>query len=209
MHVMILGDGAVGKSSILKQYHNNKFTNQHIKTLGVDFIQTQYKKGEQSFDVKIWDTAGQERFKTITYQFYRQANGMIIAFDITNLESFENVKTWMNSIYKHADPSIAKVLVGNKIDLEEQRVVTKAEATKIAQEHGMDYFETSARDNINIQELLQYIMDKVYDNLYSKGTNENEEVDHGKTSIQINKRTQAQKSGAGSNNGGLGEECKC
>ena len=75
---------------------------------------------------------------------------MIIAFDITNLESFENVKTWMNSIYKHADPSIAKVLVGNKIDLDDQRVVSKAEATKIAQEHGMDYFETSARDNINI-----------------------------------------------------------
>jgi small GTP-binding protein len=69
--------------------------------------------------VKIWDTAGQERFKTITYQFYRQANGMIITFDITKQESFDNVKTWMNSIYKHADPSIAKVLVGNKIDLED------------------------------------------------------------------------------------------
>lgn len=132
MHVMILGDGAVGKSSILKQYHNQKFTNQHIKTLGVDFIQTTYKRGEQTYDVKIWDTAGQERFKTITYQFYRQANGMIITFDITKQESFDNVRTWMNSIYKHADPSIAKVLVGNKIDLEDERVVPKSEATKIA-----------------------------------------------------------------------------
>ncbi len=67
MHVMILGDGAVGKTSIIKQYGNAKFTSQHIRTIGVDFIQTKYKKGDQEFDVKIWDTAGQERFKTITY----------------------------------------------------------------------------------------------------------------------------------------------
>ena len=121
--------------------------NSHV---GVDFIQTQYKKGEQVFDVKIWDTAGQERFKTITYQFYRQANGMIIAFDLTNPESFENVKTWMNSIYKHADPNIAKVLVGNKLDLDDQRIVSTHEAQKIAQDHGMEYFETSAKNNTNI-----------------------------------------------------------
>jgi GTPase SAR1 family protein len=93
---------------------------------------------------------------------------MIIAFDLTNSESFEGVKTWMNSIYKHSDPSIAKVLVGNKLDLEGERVVSKSEAQKIAQEHGMSYFETSAKDNINIQEVMQHIMDKVYENLYSK-----------------------------------------
>ena len=81
--------------------------------------------------MKIWDTAGQERFRTITYQFYRQANGMIIAFDLTNQESFEGVKTWINSIYKHSDPSIAKVLVGNKLDLED-RVISKSEAQKVA-----------------------------------------------------------------------------
>ena len=104
---------------------------------------------------------------------------MIITFDITKQESFDNVKTWMNSIYKHADPSIAKVLVGNKIDLEEDRVISKQEATKIAQEHGMDYFETSARDNVNIQELLQYIMEKVYENMLAKG-DLNGEIDSGK-----------------------------
>lgn len=75
---------------------------------------------------------------------------MIIAFDLTNAESFEGVKTWMNSIYKHSDPSIAKVLVGNKFDLESERVISKHEAQKIATEHGMEYFETSAKDNINI-----------------------------------------------------------
>ena len=75
---------------------------------------------------------------------------MIIAFDVTNQDSFENVKTWMNSIYKHADPQIAKVLVGNKVDLDDQRIISHNEAQKIAQEHGMDYFETSAKNNTNI-----------------------------------------------------------
>ena len=97
---------------------------------------------------------------------------MIITFDLTNQESFENVKTWINSIYKQADPSIAKVLVGNKLDLESERVVSKNEGRKIAQEHGMEYFETSAKDDINIQEVMLHIMDKVYDNLYAKSTNE-------------------------------------
>lgn len=82
---------------------------------------------------------------------------MIIAFDITNCESFENVKTWMNSIYKHADPNIQKVLVGNKLDLESQRIVSRAEAQKIAQEHGMEYFETSAKDCLNIHEMMLHI----------------------------------------------------
>ena len=84
----------------------------------------------------------------------------------------------MTSIYKHSDPSIAKVLVGNKLDLESERVVSKSEAQKIASEHGMEYFETSAKDNINIQEVMTYIMDKVYENLYAKNTADTEGEDH-------------------------------
>jgi GTPase SAR1 family protein len=75
---------------------------------------------------------------------------MIIVFDLTNQETFEAVKTWMNSIYKHSDPNIAKVLVGNKLDLNDERLVSKSEAQKIATEHGMEYFETSAKNNHNI-----------------------------------------------------------
>lgn len=110
---------------------------------------------------------------------------MIIAFDITKQESFDNVKTWMNSIYKHADPSIAKVLVGNKIDLEEDRAISRAEGAKLAMEHGMEYFETSARDNVNIHELMQHIMGKVYDTLQARGDLDGNEttVDNGKPSI--------------------------
>lgn len=108
----------------------------------------------------------------------------------------------MNSIYKHSDPSIAKVLVGNKLDLEQNRVVSTSEARKIASEHGMEYFETSARDNINVQEVLQYIMGKVYDNLYANSGTDN--VLNGSPSIVI---------GAPGQNNRRGEDregdCKC
>ena len=109
---------------------------------------------------------------------------MIIAFDLTNQESFEGVKTWINSIYKHSDPSIAKVLVGNKVDLDE-RVISKSEAKKIAEEHGMEYFETSAMNNINIQEMMTHIMDKVYDNLFAGAGSLGEENENGKASIVL------------------------
>ena len=113
---------------------------------------------------------------------------MLIAFDLTSPESFESVKTWMTSIYKHADPNIAKVLVGNKLDLE--RMVSKSEAQKVAQEHGMDYFEVSAKDNINVQEVMTYIMDKVHENLYSKNTadTDGDDIDGGKTSIVLGQK---------------------
>ena len=130
----------------------------------MDYILKKQKKGDQEFDVKIWDTAGQERFRTITYQFYRNAEGIIITFDLTKQDSFEGVKTWINSIYKLSDPSLPKVLVGNKVDLEGDRVVSKSDAQKIAQEHGMEYFETSAKMNINIFEMVDHIVDKVYNN---------------------------------------------
>jgi len=98
---------------------------------------------------------------------------MIIAFDLTQRKSFENVKTWIDSIYRHSpDSSLPKVLVGNKVDLadseEGKRAVLKSEAVKIAKEHGLSYFETSAKENINIAEVMQHIMGLVYDNIYGK-----------------------------------------
>ena len=87
---------------------------------------------------------------------------MIVTFDVTNQLSFSNVKTWLESIYQHADPSIVKVLVGNKIDLEEERKVNREEAKGLAEQHKMMYFETSAKLNKNIDELMHYLMEQVY-----------------------------------------------
>lgn len=107
---------------------------------------------------------------------------MIIAFDLTNKESFEGVKIWISSIYKHSDPNIAKVLVGNKVDSVDERIISKSEARQIAEEHGMEYFETSAKNNINITEVMNHIFDKVYENLYAGSV---VEVEPGKTSVVL------------------------
>ncbi len=107
-------------------------------------------KDGRDFTVKIWDTAGQERFKTLTYSFYKKADGVIIAYDITEQRSFENVTTWIDSITQHAGDNVAKILVGNKVDLEENRAVKKETAELLALNNNLHYYETSARNNINI-----------------------------------------------------------
>ena len=96
--VIILGDGAVGKTAILKQYNDQKFEEEHIMTLGLDFITKKIQKDGVEYHIKIWDTAGQERFKTLTQSFYKKANGVIMAFDVTDSASFENISNWVDSI---------------------------------------------------------------------------------------------------------------
>ena len=130
----------------------------------MDYISVNYDSPEgKKIPVKIWDTAGQERFKTITYSFYRQAQGVLIAFDVTNRESFESVKNWIDSIDTHAKPNIQKVLIGNKIDLVEERKISNTEAQNLADEHDIPYFETSAKEDKNVSEVIHFIMDKVYE----------------------------------------------
>lgn len=127
---------------------------------------------------------------------------MIIAFDLTKRETFEGVKTWINSIYKHSDPTIAKVLVGNKVDLEDERCVSKSEAQKVAEEHGMEYFETSARSNINVQEVMSHIIEKVYESMVANngfGSSLGEEADGGKESLVL-KRTTTSNNASNNNN---------
>lgn len=175
-----------------------------MATIGLDYVSTSYKSPAKGEDiaVKIWDTAGQERFKTITYSFYKQANGVIVTFDVTNQLSFTNVKTWLESIYQHADPSIVKVLVGNKIDLEEDRKVTTEEARALAEQHKMQYFETSAKLNKNIDELMQHLMEQVYKRMFNDGTE-----DERFKSVVIKPDKHGKNGGSGSKKNGSGGGC--
>ena len=164
MNIIIVGDGKVGKTSILKRFDKRQFQQAHIRTIGVDFITAQYKaKDDTEVQVKLWDTAGQDRFRNLTYQFYRQADGIIITFDMTNIESFKNVRTWIMSIYKVKNATLPKILVGNKLDMTEERVVDRATAEKMAEEYGVKYFETSALTGDGIAEMMDNIMAQVYD----------------------------------------------
>ena len=99
--------------------------------------------------VKIWDTAGQERFKTLTYSFYKKADGIIIAFDVTDYKTFENITNWVESIDQHANGEVPRVMVGNKIDLDDRKV-TAEQANTMAAKHNMKYYDVSAKKDINI-----------------------------------------------------------
>ena len=102
--------------------------------------------------LQIWDTAGQERFKNIQASYYKGANGILVVYDITNRESFEHVNSWLIEIEKNGNKNVYKFLIGNKNDLEDQRVVTKEEGEEFASINGMDFFETSAKTDYQVQD---------------------------------------------------------
>eukprot|EP01022_Parablepharisma_sp_SALTPOND_P020445 TRINITY_DN3733_c0_g1_i1.p1 TRINITY_DN3733_c0_g1~~TRINITY_DN3733_c0_g1_i1.p1 ORF type:complete len:230 (+),score=20.84 TRINITY_DN3733_c0_g1_i1:142-831(+) len=163
VQILTLGDGKVGKTSILKRYNEDAFTSHHLTTIGIDFITKDVRVGNDNVTVKIWDTAGQERFRTITHTFYKQAEGVLLVFDVTDRMSYENLHAWVNSIHEHADEKIIKYLIANKIDLSEERKVSKEEGQKMANQYKMKYFETSAKSNINITESIESLVKDIYE----------------------------------------------
>ena len=139
-----------------------------MTTIGIDFITKDVKVGNENVSVKIWDTAGQERFRTITHTFYKQAEGVLLVFDVTDRSSYENLHAWINSIHEHADEKIIKYLIANKIDLTDERKVTKEEGQKMASQYSMKYFETSAKTNTNITESIESIIKDIYESFSLK-----------------------------------------
>ena len=120
--------------------------------------------------MKIWDTAGQERFKSLTVTFYKQSQGMIICFDLTKRKTFDSVRNWVVAINRNCEENIATLLVGNKCDLEEERVVSKDEAEQLAAENNMQYFETSALSGHNVKEAFIEMIDLVYQNKFASAS---------------------------------------
>jgi Ras-related protein Rab-1A len=150
--LLLIGDSGVGKSCLLLRFADDTYTESYISTIGVDFKIRTVDLDSKVIKLQIWDTAGQERFRTITSSYYRGAHGIIVTFDVTDQESFNNVKQWLNEIDRYANESVNKLLVGNKCDLEEKRVVDKATAQAFADEIGIPYIETSAKNATNVEE---------------------------------------------------------
>ncbi|XP_055542622.1 ras-related protein Rab-35 [Wyeomyia smithii] len=158
--LLIIGDSGVGKSSLLIRFSDNTFSGSYITTIGVDFkIRTVSINGER-VKLQIWDTAGQERFRTITNTYYRGTHGVIVVYDVTNGESFANVKRWLQEIESNCDV-VNKVLVGNKNDDPNRKVVITEDAERFANQMDIQLFETSAKDNINVEEMFLAITEQV------------------------------------------------
>ena len=163
---MFIGDGAVGKTSLISQFDTRKFNKNHIRTVGLDAVKVAYTQKDDNveLEVKLWDTAGQDRFKTMTYQFYKNADAVIIAFDLTVPETFAGVTNWLQSIFKHKSEEIPKVLCGNKSDLVAvaDNAVNSEEAKKMAAEYKMKYFETSAFTGENVEAMIHSTIEEAY-----------------------------------------------
>jgi len=154
--LLIIGDSGVGKSSLLVRFADNHFSGNYITTIGVDFkIRTIEINGER-VKLQIWDTAGQERFRTITSTYYRGTHGVIVVYDVSSGESFANVKRWLHEIDANCDV-VNRILVGNKNDDPDRKVVLTEDARRFADQMGIQLFETSAKDNINVEEMFRSI----------------------------------------------------
>ena len=173
-----MGDSGVGKSCIILRYIEDTFSVNLMNSIGVDFKLKNIEIDNKKIKLQIWDTAGQERFRTITTSYYKGAHAIVIVFDITDKDSFEHVKVWMQDIDKFAKAGVMRILVGNKCDLEHQRAVTKDQGNEMALKYGIKYIETSAKDTINIEELFvntaKTLMNKQQNNktgINNNGTN--------------------------------------
>jgi len=148
--ILLIGDSGVGKSCLLLRFADDSWTETHISTIGVDFKIKTLDIDGKTVKLQIWDTAGQERFRTITSSYYRGAQGIILVYDITDLESFTNVKQWMGEIDRYACENVNKLLVGNKVDLEQDRKVQTATAKEFASSYQIPFIETSAKTATNV-----------------------------------------------------------
>lgn len=167
LKVIILGDSGVGKTSLMTQYVNKKFSPIYKATIGADFLTRDIPVDGRRVTMQIWDTAGQERFSSLGAAFYRGADCCILVFDVNTMRTFEHLNNWREEFLLQAAPKYPErfpfVVLGNKIDVDNgsSRVVSKRKATTWCQENDdIPYFETSAKENVNVEVALQLISRK-------------------------------------------------
>uniref|UniRef100_A0A914UXW1 Ras-related protein Rab-1 n=1 Tax=Plectus sambesii TaxID=2011161 RepID=A0A914UXW1_9BILA len=170
--VLMVGDSNVGKTATMRQFCDKLFVSSTMLTLGIDFkIKTIELKGKK-IKLQIWDTAGQERFHTITTSYYRGAMGIMLVYDITNAKSFDNIAKWLRNIDEHASEDVEKMLLGNKCDMADRRMVSKERGEQIAKDHNIRFLETSAKANIHIDKAFYDLAEAILDKMPSKTNDE-------------------------------------
>ncbi|KAF9950230.1 GTP-binding protein of the rab/ypt [Mortierella alpina] len=156
--LVLLGESAVGKSSLVLRFVKDQFDDYRESTIGAAFLtQTICLDDATTVKFEIWDTAGQERYKSLAPMYYRNANCAVVVYDITQVSSLDKAKAWVKELQRQADPNIVIALAGNKSDLSARRAVETEEAQAYADEAGLLFFETSAKTATNVNELFTSI----------------------------------------------------
>ncbi|XP_021909342.1 ras-related protein RABA6b-like [Carica papaya] len=160
---VLIGDSAVGKSNLLSRFSRDEFRLDSKPTIGVEFAYRNIKVADKTIKAQIWDTAGQERFRAITSSYYRGALGALLVYDITRRATFDNVKKWLRELREFGDKDMVVVLVGNKSDLGQMsREIEEEEGKNFAEAEGLCFIETSALQNLNVEEAFLQVIKKIH-----------------------------------------------
>ena len=180
LKVVVVGDSGVGKTCFLLRFVRDQWEGETQPTLGVEFLTKVVSTDTHRIQLQLWDTAGQELFRSVTRGYYRGSAGAIVVFSLTSQDSFNNVAQWIQDIKEVARSDVVTILIGNKSDLVDDRKVTREEAENFAKEHGMKYYETSAKTGDGIIEAVngcvKLIEKKVSDGSYEVNQNGTEEI---------------------------------
>ena len=167
---ILIGDAYVGKSNIISRFTENKFSEKYQATINLDFTYKTVKINDKICRVQLWDTQGQEQFQSITRSYFKNAACAIVVYDLTKRDTFNSISNWLEQSKTHGPSTITFVLVGNKEDLKDERVITTEEGEEFAQRNGMIFFETSAKTGKNIEEMfngsIKEILKKIKEEYY-------------------------------------------
>ena len=185
---MVLGETRVGKTSLIRKYIKNQFGDNYLTTVGIDFQEKLIQVNDKLILLQLWDTAGQERFRDIAKNYIKSADGVLLVYDITCKETFEKLDYWHKTLKEHASEHIKYIIVGNKCDLNEKREVEKELGEHFAKKNNINFYETSAKNGINVNEVFQILAKEVYKVIKKYGRPNNKS-----TSIVLKKNTKDKK----------------
>ena len=161
--VLLLGNSSVGKTCILIRFSEDTFNDNYEVTIGLNYRIKTITLDNTPIKMQIWDTSGEEKFKAIAKNFYRGAHGVLLIYDICQKSSFLDVKGWIEQIIENTDnDEIVMILCGNKNDMEKERVISKEEGENLAKNYGIPFFECSAKNNINIDEIFNTMANNIH-----------------------------------------------
>lgn len=176
--LVIIGRSSVGKSSLMMRFADDDFSDTYVNTIGVDFKFNTMNIDDKRVKFQIWDTAGQERFRTITNAYYKNAHAIVVVYDTTSQASYEEIEDfWLTEVRNYGDPGVELLLLGNKADLPDQREVEYGTANDFAEKNGMMFFETSAKEGVNVSGAFVTMARKLIEKRKNrKGRNRNKDL---------------------------------
>ena len=165
INIITLGNSSVGKTSLIQRYVDEIFEDT-FATIGFNTkFKTKILSNGEKLKVFFYDTSGQEKYNSLSFNYIKNCHGILLMYDISNKKSFIKIKDWLNNIFEHKDKDFPILLLGNKCDLEEKREVTKEEGDQLAKELKLNFYETSNKDNINIEKAITELIEMIYKRL--------------------------------------------